>query len=249
MRMLLRFVMAGIVICSGVAHGAERNAGPLEAWLRARITLDDSGRMTSIEWLGDRKNPNLLTDRLEQEVRTWEFEPGKVDGSPALTTTGLVLHVAAKELADGGLALTVNKAYTGVNIESMRAPAYPITQAKRGYSAALSLRLEIDEAGKVVSAAVLEYEGDSREKWSRSEFEAASLEAAKSWRFIPEQVAGKMLRSEVDVPVSFCLGERDWCADREQKRRAAGQQVLPSNMAIALDSAVKIKTNFATKEI
>ena len=70
MRMLLRLAMAGLVVCTGVAHGADHDAQPMEAWLRARITLDESGRMTAIEWLGARKNPKLLTDRLEQEVRT-----------------------------------------------------------------------------------------------------------------------------------------------------------------------------------
>lgn len=243
------FVAACLVACTGMVHGADRDTQPMEIWLRARITLDDSGRMTAIEWLGTGKNAKPLTDRLEQEVRTWEFEPGKVGGNPALTETGLILRVTARERADGGLSLAIKDAHTGVASDSMPAPAYPTTQAMRGYSAALRLRLEIDETGKVASATVLEYAGDSKEKWSRSEFEGASLKAAKSWRFKPEQVAGKALRSQVNVPVSFCGEVRGWCADRDRQRRAEGQQVLPSNTAIALDSAVKIKTDFAATEI
>jgi hypothetical protein len=88
---------------------------------------------------------------------------------------------------------------------------------------------------------VLQYEGDSQNKWIRQDFEKASLKAAQSWSFEPEQVAGKPLVSRVSAPVLFCMGGSLWCEKRKEARHAAGQPAVSMDEAVALDSAVKIR--------
>lgn len=244
-RKLLSLCLLGV---SPLACAADVPDAAMNAWLRARITLDATGKLTAIEWPDAKPKAKLLTDRLEQAVRGWKFEPGKLDGVPAVTQTGLWLNIDAKENAEGGLALTIKDAMTGVQVDSMPPPAYPVSQARGGHSAEVRLQVEIDENGKVASANVLEYDGDSKAKWSRADFEMAGLQAVKAWLFIPEQVGGKALRSQAVVPITFCVDNK-WCMAKEKQRSMAGQQALPSGTAVALDSVVKIKTDFAGAKI
>lgn len=229
----------GLLALAGTISAATADE-PIQAWLRANITLDASGELTSIEWPDQKARGKVLTDHLEKLVRTWEFEPGKVDGVPAITKTRLNLKIEVEKNPQGGMEVAILQANTGMGSNSMAPPAYPITPAKRGYSAELRLRLDIDENGKVASARVVEYQGDSQDKWIRADFEKAGMKAIQSWIFEPEHVAGQPLSSTINVPVRFCIEAKGWCEKQETARRAAGQ-AMSMDEAVALDSAVKIR--------
>ena len=232
-----------VVSPAGLA-GTEQDVG--QAWLRASIVLDATGKLTSIEWLGTKPNDRLVTAPLEAVVRDWEFESGKLDGIPAVTRTGLLLQVTVKKTAEGGLALNIDDASTGI-LNVPVPPAYPVSQAKAGASAHVLLIVETDEAGRVASAAVAEYEGSSKMSSSRKDFEAAALKAVNSWTYLPEQVGGKGLRAKVKVPITFCIGS--WCTQRKDRLAAAGKEVAPAGVSVALDSAAKILTRTSRVEI
>lgn len=238
----------GLLALTGVVSAAAAEE-PMQAWLRASITLDATGELTSIEWPDQRAKGKVLTDHLERIIRTWEFEPGKLEGVPAITKTRLNLKIDVEKNPQGGMEVAILQAYTGVGFNSMPAPSYPTTPAMRGYSAELRLQLDVDQQGKVVSARVLQYQGDSQNKWIRQDFEKASLKAVQSWSFEPEQVAGKSLVSRVSAPVLFCMGGSLWCEKRKVARRAAGQPPLSMDEAVALDSAVKIRKGPVTPGI
>ena len=229
---------------AGNGHAAETDRNTRKAWLRAGIVLDATGKLTSIEWLGTKPNDRLVTAPLEAVIRDWEFEPGKVDGVPAVTETGLLLHVELRKTAEGGITLNIDDARTGAISQSQAPPKYPIDQAKRGAQAHVVMRIETDEAGNFASASVIEYEGSMAAWISRKDFESAALKAVKSWTYRTEQVGGTGVRATLRVPISFCIDS--WC---ERKLAEDDKANSPSGVAVAIDSLVKIKTRTSRVEI
>ena len=153
--------------CNG--HAAETDKTTRKAWLRAGIVLDATGKLGSIEWIGTKPNDRLVTAPLEAVIRGWEFEPGKVDGVPVVTETGLLLHVELRKTAEGGITLNIDDARTGAFSVRQDPPAYPRDQAMRDVQARLVVEVKTDAAGQVASATIMEYEGSRSGTASRSQ--------------------------------------------------------------------------------
>lgn len=241
---LLCCLLAG----AGNGHAAETDKNTRDAWLRASIVLDASGKLASIEWLGTKPNDRLVTAPLEAMIRGWEFDPGKVDGVPAVTETGLLLHVELRVTAEGGIALNIDDARTGALSVRQDPPAYPRDQAMRGAQAHVLVNVQTDATGQVTSATIGEYEGSLPGAASRKDFEAAALKAVKSWSYRTEQVGGTGLAATLSVPISFCVDEK-WCGLKTAKDDKAPAKASPSGMAMATDSVVRIKTRTSQAEI
>lgn len=234
-----------------VAMPAAAGQAPKEAsaWMRARIALDANGKLDSIEWLNTKPGDRVITARLEDEVRRWEFEPGSVNGVPVATETGLTMQVTVKPNAEGGMAVGIGSARTGAMSRSQDPPRYPVDEARNGNQALLELQVDTDVSGNVISAKVVGFEGSSKSKYSRQNFEKSALEIAKAWTFQTEQVGGIGQPASMRVPISFCMD--DWCG-RKQAELASRSQLAadaPANMAVALSSAVKIKARTAEGDI
>lgn len=237
-------LLACLLAMSGTGHATEAGKDTRQAWLRARIVLDATGKLTSLEWIGTKPNDRLVTASLEAVIRDWEFEAGMLDGIPAVTETGLLLHVKLSKTAEGGIALDIDQAHTGAISQSQAPPKYPIDQVKSGAQALVVVRIETDEAGNFASASVIEYEGSTGAWTSRKDFESAALKAVKSWTYRTEKVGGAGVRATLRVPISFCFDS--WC---ERKRAEDDKASSPSGVAVATDSLVKIKTRTSRVEI
>lgn len=232
--------------CNG--HAAETDKTTRKAWLRAGIVLDATGKLGSIEWIGTKPNDRLVTAPLEAVIRGWEFEPGKVDGVPAATETGLLLHVELHKTAEGGVSLNIDDARTGAFSLKQDPPAYPREQAMRGVQAHVVVIVKTDGTGQVTSATIGEYEGSNPAARSRKDFEAAALNAVKSWTYRTEQVGGNGLATTLRVPISFCFADQ-WCERNKIKDGMLPADASPPGMAMATDSVVRIKTRTSQAEI
>jgi TonB family protein len=237
-----------LLASAGMGHAAEKGTDMGKAWLRAGIVLDATGKLTSIEWLGAKPNDRLVTAPLEAVIRGWEFEPGKVDGVPAVTETGLLLHVELHKTVDGGIAVTIDQARTGAFSVRQDPPAYPRDQARRGVQARVVVTVHTDERGQVTSAAIGGYEDSRSGSHSRKDFEAAALDAVKSWTYRTETVGGNGLAATMRVPISFCFSDT-WCATRELQEDKAREGAQPAGMAMSTDSVVRIKTRTSQADI
>ena len=244
---IIRVLAVCLLAVSFAGHCASTGKDAGKVWLRANIVLDASGKLTSIEWLGTKPSAQFITSRLEEVVRGWSFEPGKLNGVPAITHTGLSLDITVKKTGRDTFVLNIDDARTGAIYNTQDPPSYPGYQARDGASAYVEVALDADEAGKVVSVAVTDYAGNLSTKSSRKEFEDAALSAVKSWTYRPEIVGGIALPSKHTVPIMFCVGI--WCTEHERKLAASEKDVLPSGMSVALDSAVKILTRTTSVEI
>lgn len=233
---------------AGNGHAAEAGKDTRKAWLRAGIVLDATGKLTSIEWIGTKPNDRLVTTPLEAMIRNWEFEPGKVDGVPAITETGLLLHVALSKTAAGGIALDIDEARTGAFSVKQDPPAYPRDQARRGVQARLVVEVKTDATGQVASATIAEYEGSQSGTASRRDFEAAALSAVNSWTYRIEHVGGNGLATTMRVPISFCFSG-NWCELKKVREDKTPARATPSGMAVATDSAARIRTRTSRAEI
>ena len=251
MRILTRIAAAACLslLVATATTDARETPSEASAWLRARIALDANGTLESIQWLDAKPGDRPITARLEEVVRGWEFEPGTVDGVPVATETGLTLHVTAKPNAQGGIALGIGSASTGAMSQPLTPPRYPVDAARVGAEALLKLQVDINAAGMVVSAKVTDYESNSKSKYSRQALEKAALEAATAWSFHPEKVGGKSLPVSMRMRISFCMSS--WCVRKEAEIAASStlEAEAPTGMAVALDSAVKIKTRTTQAEI
>lgn len=238
-------------LLAGPAHGADDSAGgkqARQAWLRARIVLDATGKLASLEWIGTRPNDRLVTAPLETLVRGWEFEPGKLDGIPATTETGLLLHVKLGSTAEGGIMLEIDDARTGGIAQTQDPPAYPRDALARGIQAHVLMQVETNASGGFASASILDYESSSTARNARKDFESAALVAVRSWSYRPEQVGGKGLAAVFRVPVSFCITEA-WCGRTTDAAPEFRRTASPPGMAVAIDSVVRIRTRTSRVEI
>ena len=233
---------------AGNGHAAETDSNTRKAWLRAGIVLDATGKLTSIEWIGTKPNDRLVTAPLEAVVRDWEFEPGKVDGVPVATGTGLLLHVELRKTAEGGIALNIDDARTGAFSVKQDPPAYPRSQAMRGAQARVTVNIQTDGMGQISTATIGKYEGSVAGTASRKEFETAALNAVKSWTYRTEQVGGNGLAATMRVPISFCMADQ-WCRSKEVEDEKTPAAASPSGMAMATDSVVRIKARTSQAEI
>jgi TonB family protein len=78
-----------------------------------------------------------------------------------------------------------------------RAPEYPSDLRQQGVSGAVSVLVDIDEAGKVVNVEV--------SKASNDRFRAPALDAVKQWVFSPAKQDGKAVRARVTIPLLFSV--------------------------------------------
>ena len=246
------FITLTLAVCllavSFAGHCGLTDRDPGKVWMRANIVLDASGKLTSIEWLGTKPGGELVTAPLENVLRTWEFEPGKINGVPVTTQTGLWLNMRLSKSGKDKFVVHIDDAGTGPISDTLLAPpSFPIKQVYAAASAYMDLVLDIDEAGKVVSVAVSDYAGNTASKPDRKAFEAAAIEVAYTWKYRPEIVGGKPLASKLTIPMAFCID--GWCARHERKLAASGKNIVPVGTSVALDSAVKILTRTDSVEI
>jgi TonB family protein len=236
-------VPALMALLCWIGAAVAKSPETVDLWLTADITIDASGRMTSLAWRDKTALHALAAERIENRVRAWEFEPAKVDGRPVDTRTGLSIHLVAMDHPSGGATLRFRGANTGPWSEALLAPKYPENAARGNAHALVTAVLDVGTDGKPTIVS-LEVESSSRNHGKA--FEKASEAAIESWRFHPEVVAGQAVRTRVTVPITFCVEPSRWC---QNMARTRGPNAPPAGEPIALDSAVVLKTDVADSEI
>lgn len=224
----------------------------LSTTLYWKLSLDADGRVTSLKAEGE--SIDVLREKLEGEIRNWEFQPGQVDGKPAPTETGLTLEVELVPSADGGeYAVRIKRARTGGSIaDASVAPRFPAASMtsllRRGdsYSAQVVVEVRYDAAGKAVAIAPA----------SSSPIQDGPLlesvrKAVKLWRFQPESIAGIGVPGTVFVPVCFAVSS-DFAKARQNSKRCGWtppgtQDSVGAGESLALDSAVRLKTGISER--
>ncbi|MGN7726734.1 energy transducer TonB [Luteimonas sp. 22616] len=244
----MRLVIVVLAALCCVATAASKQPETIDVWLRAGVDIDASGHVQDLQWEEQSKVHALIAERLAPVVRGWEFEPATVDGRPAPTQTGLVIHVLVDELADGSVTLRLADAQTGPTASTLMPPTYPMDAARGGISATVKLVVEVKADGSPVIREMTYESSDDKRSGYRDAFFASATEAAKHWKFRPEIVAGRVVPgSSVRIPIDYCLGTASQC-QRNQRARDV-ERKLPTGLYQGEASAVALKTDIRKQAI
>lgn len=224
-------------------------SGELTKTLIWKMKLDASGHISSLETVGN--SDKMLRDRLETDVRLWEFNPGTIDGKPAETETRLVVQVTLSPNADGATyAIRLRDVWTGGYLTQTSAPRVPADRMgplfrstlKKGGSVRVVMEVRFDGSGKTTSIAIL-----ADTTTTDAGFVHASRVAARKWRFHPEQVGGKGIPGRLVLLTCFEAHLKG--ADRLEGTDACQWQVpgrlgqIVEGQSLALDYSVHLKTD------
>ena len=237
--------MAAMGIAAAARPGAAQYGGDeaatktMSIWLRADMTVDETGHVTSLEWLDKGKIESLVTERFTPVVKAWVFEPAMADGVAATADTALLLNVIGTVADDGSVTLGLKSARTGIRAESMPPPQYPARPLRQEVDATVSVVLAVDANG-TAAVASMDFAGSSGAQYRR-DFTDATTDAVKTWVFKPEVVAGRAVAGKVRMPITYCAGTSEWCFEQSVELSRQG----PLNIPVALESAVKLRTDIS----
>ena len=134
MRKFMRLGLAGALLACIGSTAVAKESKPLIVRMSWHISVDAQGNIVTLS-TRDTTLANLR-DRIEQEIRSWQFSPGKVDGMPAPSDSTLTLTLTATPTDGEHYALRVTKAVTGAGYGTMTPPQYPhasLLSRRQGY--------------------------------------------------------------------------------------------------------------------
>ena len=165
----------------------------LRPW--ADVTIDPRGTVTDVTF-GTEVHPAVAA-ALEGQVAGWDFEPAELDGQPVGRTTSVLLE--AELVPDGPerWTLTSERLLTGPRLVRRTATQWPRRGAGAGMAGLVRLSFVVDEKGRPRDIEILDAEPPTI-------FDRAARGTVKKWRYQPETVAGKPVRSKpLEVVIDF----------------------------------------------
>jgi len=78
-------------------------------------------------------------------------------------------------------------------------PEYPKQLKREGVSGVVAVSIVIDETGAVIGSSVV--------KSTNPDFNDATLDAVKKWKFKPALIDGKPVKMRVTLPIKFSLDD------------------------------------------
>lgn len=232
--------LAAAILSAAPLHAAET---PKILSLTWNISVDANGHVSRLE--SENKLPPELQERLEREIRTWQFKAGTVDGRAAETDSKLYVRLSVEPIDGERSALRVVRAGTGGGYGTIVQPSYPEVSLRARRQGLVLLQVRYDESGRVVDAALFE-----KAPYADKPLVDAALAAVRRWAFKPEVVGGRPLASTALVPVCFGLhGTRfqppkcDW--ERPGESKADASRLAADDSTPAFDSALKLETAVA----
>jgi TonB family protein len=224
-------VTAKVPAVSALPKATERSF-----YVNYRLVLAADGKIEVLTLQSTQINIKI-TDSLEQQIRSWTFTPGSIEGKPVQTETNLFLMVTATPNLEGKYDLRVTDAGTGSTSTKgvLAAPKYPVDQLRMGNQAVLRLEVTYDADGNVIGVI-----RPGKKIKGMAPFEQASFNAAKNWHFEPERVGGIGVPGKVIVPVRYCIPP-DNCAfflkgskEKEKLAQELAQQTVPTDSRVAI---------------
>lgn len=215
-----------------------------------RVEVDAAGKPVKVEAPADL--PEAIRGFIEKRVASWQYEPAKKDGVPAPAVTFVKVGACAIPVANGyrmGLDFKGNgPAIVDPGPWFMRPPQYPRELQRAGAQGTFQVGYAIQSDGTTRLVSIEPIETSTGKRHAR-----AFKEAIASWiegqRYLPEQVAGTPVATEMSFPVSFELREG---GGRENYRKQLEDRALASKECIAASSPtgpLPIATNSPVKVI
>ena len=193
----IRFTVSALcaaVLAAGTVHAADNTGNEqLHTW---SVEIGADGRVIASQlFAGDGGG---YADAVEQQLRSWHFQPDRTGQANAVTDT--FVRVVSRAAADGSPQLV--SVGVGPAPRHLTRPDYPVSAQRMGDEGVVVLRLQLDAEGRVQAREVQQTEGHVTRRMA-----SAALAAARDWRFQPERINGQAVAGEVLMPVCFYVGE------------------------------------------
>ena len=246
MRALLSFVACFALI--GAAHADGNKNEPLEIYVGWRVTINPQGHVTDLTALPKQRVDRVpqIRERLEQEIRTWQFVPGMVDGKPAETQSGLYLTATLIAAGDNALRIHLDHANVGPIETHLVPPHYPTDAIRHHKTGQVVLVVAYDAEGRIISSKP----ADDSPKVDQMLI-ASSEESTRKWKFQPEIVGGHPLAGRAIIP--FCFTLQELGSNRKEGRcdwkPQGSKDPLRDGESLALDPAAKLLTDIAGRTL
>ncbi|HEV7269185.1 energy transducer TonB [Pseudoxanthomonas sp.] len=229
-----------LLLCTGPVCAADKN-DPVLFPATARVELDAEGVPRGVQ--ASSRLPVPVREAIERRVAQWRFEPARVDGVAKPGITHVRLQACAIPRPDGSLHIGMDYQGNGPGYanDALRLPRlpYPPAAARAGSQADIDLHLLIGEDGLVTLQSMKATRG------SVKEFKAMLEAWVAAMRYVPEEVDGRPIATQLRIPVEFFMSERSRrrehqvaAAKTPECIAAAGQSDAPVD-PVVLDSPFK----------
>jgi len=216
----------GLLLASASLQAGEA-AGPIRFPATARVVLDGEGVPQQVD--ANPKLPGVVRQAIEARVKQWRFEPARVEGAPRPGVTHVKLQACAIPQADGSLRVGMDYESNGPGYaeDALRLPApqYPVQAARAGSEGRFQVLLRIETDGRATLQSLKARRGRLKD------FEDTLRQWVASLRYLPEEVDGRPVATQMDIPVDFAFthGNRE----RQRAEDAATDARSPECVAAA----------------
>lgn len=225
-------LILALVVYASATHAAPAQDAP-RIHLAWDLALDAEGRIETMQLQG--KWPGELRERLEQDIRTWQFTPGRIGNRYAPTTTSLNVALQVRPAAAGAWNVHIDSATTGGRIRREAQATYPERAYVASRQGLVILRIVYDESGKVTRSDLADFS-----PLRSGSLVGAARAAAKRFEIEPERVDGRPLGATAYLPICFVASRRDnpctWT-------RPGSDEKLDERSAFSFESVASLKTD------
>ncbi|WP_241668957.1 energy transducer TonB [Rhodanobacter glycinis] len=234
-----------LLICSLTAQAAETR----EQIYRIGADVDAQGHITATQV--DPGVPISIAPVLASAVKQWQFVPAKLNGRSVPAHTFISAKLQALPNASGQYNLRISFAGNGPKFDRAgRQPPYPRDAVHRRQAAFVFINATVQPDGRLADMTV----NSQFAEWPVSaSFKDAALKIARTWHFIPEQVDGQPVATQVRIPMNFTLRDQILAPEQVKILREAARKEsamanaevalptvpLPSEQEVALDSPLQ----------
>jgi TonB family protein len=217
-------VWAGILLLcvNGVALAIDRAPpyqGEASMTVTGTVEIDAAGAVTAYTVDHRRSLDRTVVALLDRAVPTWRFEPLPTDAKVHPASTPMSVFIVATQVSKDKYAMRIKSAHFSdpaaepgeqIRAVAMAPPKYPKAAEKLGVEGTVYLALRIDRAGHVTDvmaeqANVSAMKSEEAARRARKILVDASIDAAKSWTFLPP-TSGSLADAPfwtVRVPIAY----------------------------------------------
>lgn len=244
--MIKELLLSTLIIAGASASAVSRAADVLNTTVQWRMSLDAQGNVTSLDLQSG--TIDAVREKLEPAVRSWEFDPGTVNGEPAATETMLSVQISLLPSADGETySIRFDDVRTGGQVgENRKPPRFSQTEVEKvrrnGGFARLVFEVSYDKNGN--PKAVVVQPGSTSTKGRLVDYAEESL---RKWTYEPERVAGVGVPGKLIVPICYYVGFSQREAEKAGKSclwtLPGSKATVGQGESLALESSVTLKSD------
>ncbi|WP_299345616.1 energy transducer TonB [uncultured Pseudoxanthomonas sp.] len=238
-------VAVGLLAVSFTLTAGEKAAEPVRFYANARVVLDEQGVPQQVQ--ANEKLPAVVRGVIEERVLRWRFEPARVGGVAKTGVTHVFMDACAVPLPDGGMRMALDYRSNGPALAQgalfAAPPRYPVDAARMAREGRFRVVINVGQDGTATVGSIDPLEG------SLKPFEKTLRDWVAAMRYVPEQVDGVPIATQLAIPVDFAMGggmgmRRAERAEKEQAAqspecRAASAGGTDPQRPVVLDSPFK----------